>query len=674
MVHFGSSQPSSLEAAVVPGGMLPFRGVVAGLCGALLIWLGTPYVNFVLRVGFIADGQLPVGVMVLVCLLVFGINPALRAWRPGAALRPRELNVAVAIFLFAATPASGGLLRMLVNSLAMVPYRAAHDRRLAEMYRLLHLPPSLFPDRLGYGIDTPVSSYFLDRLPPGLTIPWRSWLPPLLAWGAFMFFAYLMMMGLGVLVYTQWKENERLPFPLLSLLRPVLRAPEPGRRLPPLLRRRSFWAAAAGVFLLHFMGGVHRYDPGAMPAIPLEFDVHSVFAVDPFVYLPRYVSRNRIYFTFLALAYFMPNRVSVSIWFWQVAYALYAMYKRAYFPPYYSGAISHQRSGAMMALALAIFWLGRRRWWSVARGLFQRAQDEAARRDRRAGWTVAAGCAGMTAWLAWAGVPWAWAAGLTAMAVMLAVVTARMVAETGLIQVWLYQSQLIDFARLMPGALYTPVTLYFVGVVAVIFGNGGRVSAPSIMAHAVGLDERLPPRGQAKLLQLAIPVLMAGMLVCGAAYLGASYHYATSLDGKWRPLTPWGAAQLEHSQRLVRYWQQGALGQYTYNKFLHFGIGAGLAGICEWLCLTSPSWPIHPVGLLIVGQWHANLIWFSVFLGWLVKVLLVRYGGAALYRRAIPAVLGMIFGELFAGVFWMLVGFLALAFHHEFVVVPVIPY
>jgi len=261
-----------------------------------------------------------------------------------------------------------------------------------------------------------------------------------------------------------------------------------------------------------------------------------------------------------------------------------------------------------------------------------------------------------------------------AMAVMLSLVTARMVAETGLIQVWLYESQLIDFARLIPGAWYSPTALFFVGIVGVIFGNGGRVCAPAIVSQAVGLDETVSPRRQSRLLWIMIPVLMGAVILCGASYLTTSYHHATSLDGKWRPLTPWGAAQFEHSNRLLRYLDQGTLGSYAHNKFLHFGIGMGLAGVCEWLCLTIPSWPIHPVGLLIVQQWHANLIWFSVFLGWMLKVLLVRYGGARLYRAARPAVTGLIVGELLAGVFWMLVGMIFLWAGHEFRVVPILPY
>jgi len=653
---------------------LPVRGVVLGLLGSVFIWLATPYVNFVLRVGFIADGQLPVGVVFVTCVLVLLVNPLLCRLDRRIAFRYDELATAVGIMLIASIPASGGLLRMLVHSLARVPSQVSTDRHLAELYARLNLPPSLFPDRIAYGVRTPASEYFLDRLPSGASIPWRNWLPPLLSWGPFILFSFCMMLSLGLITLRQWRDNERLPFPLIAVQQNLIEEPEPGRCLAPIFCRRSFLTAAGVVFVLHFLGGAAVYAPESVPAIPLEFDIRRLFTAPPFVYLPYYIWHNRIYFTFIALAYFMPNRVSVSIWFWQLAYALYTMYARAYAPPFYPGSISHHRSGAMMTVAVVILWLGRRRWIEVGRTLFRAARTTAEQRDRFSGWMFLIGCAGMIAWFRWAGTPLLWGAALTAMAVIASLVTARMVAETGLIQVWLYESQIIDFARLIPGALYTPTAAFFVGIVGVIFGNGGRVSAPAMMAHAAGLDRSNNPTRRKRLLATALPIIAAAVVIGGAAHLTASYRNATSLDGKWRPLTPWGSSQFEHSHRLLRYWEQDAIGTYAHNKYLHFGAGVLLAGVCEWMCLRTPAWPIHPVGLLIVQQWHANLIWFSVFLGWALKVLLVRYGGARLYRQAVPAVFGLIVGELLAGVFWMLVGMVWLWLGREFRVVPIIPY
>jgi hypothetical protein len=48
--------------------------------------------------------------------------------------------------------------------------------------------------------------------------------------------------------------------------------------------------------------------------------------------------------------------------------------------------------------------------------------------------------------------------------------------------------------------------------------------------------------------------------------------------------------------------------------------------------------------------------WFSIFIGWCGKRLLLRYGGAAAFRRARPFFIGLIVGEILSAGMWMFVG------------------
>lgn len=84
-------------------------------------------------------------------------------------------------------------------------------------------------------------------------------------------------------------------------------------------------------------------------------------------------------------------------------------------------------------------------------------------------------------------------------------------------------------------------------------------------------------------------------------------------------------------------------------------VGFGLGAAMLWACSRFPSWPLHPVGLLFCQLSIGNLIWFSVFLGWLVKVMITGVFGGAAYRKARPLFLGLILGELMAVVVWALV-------------------
>jgi hypothetical protein len=49
-------------------------------------------------------------------------------------------------------------------------------------------------------------------------------------------------------------------------------------------------------------------------------------------------------------------------------------------------------------------------------------------------------------------------------------------------------------------------------------------------------------------------------------------------------------------------------------------------------------------------------LWLSIFVGWLCKVTILRFGGARTYTAAKPFFVGLIVGESLAAAFWLVVG------------------
>jgi hypothetical protein len=47
-----------------------------------------------------------------------------------------------------------------------------------------------------------------------------------------------------------------------------------------------------------------------------------------------------------------------------------------------------------------------------------------------------------------------------------------------------------------------------------------------------------------------------------------------------------------------------------------------------------------------------------VFLGWILKVMIVRFGGSSLFQRARPFFVGIIFGEALAAGIWLVINVL----------------
>ena len=84
------------------------------------------------------------------------------------------------------------------------------------------------------------------------------------------------------------------------------------------------------------------------------------------------------------------------------------------------------------------------------------------------------------------------------------------------------------------------------------------------------------------------------------------------------------------------------------------GSVAYLFGIVITLLLASMRarfrwWPFHPAGYLLVGSLGPLRIWFPVFVTWLIKGGILRYGGHRLYQQALPFFIGLILGEFSAG-------------------------
>jgi len=49
--------------------------------------------------------------------------------------------------------------------------------------------------------------------------------------------------------------------------------------------------------------------------------------------------------------------------------------------------------------------------------------------------------------------------------------------------------------------------------------------------------------------------------------------------------------------------------------------------------------------------------WFPVFVAWLTKSVLLKYGGLKAYQALIPMFYGLVLGQFVAGGFWLIVDY-----------------
>ncbi len=70
-------------------------------------------------------------------------------------------------------------------------------------------------------------------------------------------------------------------------------------------------------------------------------------------------------------------------------------------------------------------------------------------------------------------------------------------------------------------------------------------------------------------------------------------------------------------------------------------------------------WPFHPIGYAMGCSWPMIQLWFSIFLGWFLKSIILRYGGIRVYVKLRTFFLGMVLGEFLSSGAWLITDFIA---------------
>ena len=96
---------------------------------------------------------------------------------------------------------------------------------------------------------------------------------------------------------------------------------------------------------------------------------------------------------------------------------------------------------------------------------------------------------------------------------------------------------------------------------------------------------------------------------------------------------------------------------FNLDGWVHTCVGGGIMALLVLARQTLLWWPLHPIGYPIGAVWLMDQLWFSIFLAWLVKLLVMKYGGPRLFRRARPFFLGMILGQFSIAGIWLIIDF-----------------
>ncbi len=628
----------------VRDGLTP-RAFLIGLALCGFLGLVLPYNRMVIQGRWLNAYFIDRGALVLLFFLVLFANPLLAALRKRFALKRGELLAIYVMFLFL-LPVSQ-MVKHLISYLTGVTYYATPERRDLEAV-LPNIVPWTAPG------DAEVVRGLYEGLPDGVPPPWEAWFVPLVSWGAFLLVLLGVLICLAVIVRKQWEDHERFAFPIMQV--PLEMSETGNGRLGRLFRSRLMWAGFAIPFVIGSINALHHYFH-TVPRIGLVHDIWIFNGTTPL--------RLRLHFAILGYSYFVNTDVSLSIWVFNVISKIVRGILAVLGAERYnvSGVVGRFSSqghaslalmgmGYMVILAAYSLWVGREHLRHVAAKVLGRPSGADDSNEVMPYRTAVIGIGGGTLYLGC----WLYQAGMSPPVILVLfascfvvfLVMARIVSETGFVTAYSPINP-AEFAVCMVGSsAFSPA-----GLVTLGFGYAWTMTRTStLMPRAVGalwLARRIPrKRGLVWAMGLALAV---GLITASTMTLKLGYaHGGLNLDRHFLdyarlPFDAFvGRRMLEPSPIFTR-------------GFLYLGMGGAIAALLAAMRARFVWWPLHPVALPVSTIAYTDYFFINVLLAWGVKSLVLRFGGARLYRSTRPFFMGIILGEAVCTGLWIAVDY-----------------
>ncbi len=680
---------ASPKPSAAGGSGITARAVLLGLLFTAILGVVTPYCDLVLQGTWIASCHLPIGVFVLFVVMLLGVNTPLLHFASRWGFTTRELYTIYTMMLLGAGIPSFGLTEYLFPTIAGAYYMATPENGWIER-TFRHIPQWMVPyDVAGalYSAGAPAgggggAAYallpqwmqpggrsvvvsFYEGLKLGERVPWGAWSVPIITWTFAALVLYWCLACLSTLLRKQWIDHERLVFPLVQVPLELAHDQSPRSPLPSFFRNRWMWLGCAIPLIVHSVNGLHFHYP-AFPEIRLAWPLNQYLTGR--LWANAGIVHMVIHFSVVGFSYLIATELAFSFWFFFLVFILEGavfsflgiqLHPLPGYPTPPHSAL--QMIGAFLAITGYMAWSGRQQWrvvWAHALGHLRGGDDHEPLPLRHAFWGLVMGLGVLCAWCMMAGLPLLLAALIFVFLLVFSLVLTRLVSEGGLLFVQAFRPSDVIVATAGTSVI-SPRSHVVLSFIQTAFMFDLRTFLmPSFMdayrlADASGLSTRrlLPWLG------LAIVVAIASSYV---ALLLMAYKLGGARFMQWFMII----SPRQNLTFVVSYLNQ-PYPTSVANWLLILG-GAATTALLSWMRSLHVWWPLHPLGYAMGPSWPMIQLWFSMLLGWLLKSLILRYGGFRRFREAKPFFLGLVVGEFGAAGLWLIVDFLAGKSGHRF--------
>lgn len=603
------------------------KTVIIGCVFVLLIVIFDP-IRVILSKGASLTSDYSIGAAFFYFFLIILINGFIRIFSKSASLSAPELIIIFGMMAVGCAIPTWGFTLNLIPMLPGMYYYG--DAGLREVL-LPHIKEWLTIT------DTNSINWFFEGLPRGENIPWAVWVKPLSYWFILILAVYILSIIIMVLISRKWIEDERLLYPL-TIVPHRLSEKTKEHLFPDIFRQKLFWGGFLFPLIVLSIKSLNTYFP-LFPELRFEWTL-PFFRRTNYLYI-------RLYFEVIALMFFVPAEISLSIWlFYLLMFFQTGMFNimGISFPspePWtISGvAVGYESMGAMFMMVLLMLWKERIYWKQTLRN-----------KENYLLLSTGLLCfLTIVFWLTLTGLKFYYSIVFTVIAFLTFTGITRVVCEAG-----------TPYAR--SGAVPAGITLNLFGSKAISAGGVTalgftspwacdlRTMVMTSIANFLKLAHsfKIPVK---KVIIAGISAIILGLIGSSWSIINLAYKYGAINLGGWQ-----FTSYVPYTMRWMRDYIVNPLGFGKY-QFFFLGVGGTVYIILWFLRIRFIGFPIHPIGLTISATWPVSVTWFSIFLGWFFKFMVLRYGGQKVYKNTQLFFMGIIVGTFTAGGLWMLIDF-----------------
>ena len=365
--------------------------------------------------------------------------------------------------------------------------------------------------------------------------------------------------------------------------------------------------------------------------------------------------------------------------------------------------VNHQSMGGVIALVLIGLFIARKHIFAVFRKAFGLGgRDEID--DSKEPLSYRAAVAGLilsvfvcVGWLVYAGMSVWVAAVFLALAMILYIGATRVICEGGIIFVQACMIPQTFMLRSFGAQALGTVNLVIFALSFMWMADFTSFLMPSV-AHSMKLSDTASPKRKRWLFPAVMIVIAMVFFVTGAKvfqisytlpkrgriynwYFGGGGHIATAMRYAVSPIDELNKTEAsqqkaeETYRKLAEKWpfdnfryedekknelSRGLIADYNnfvkYEPSVKYGVKPkrwlftlGGFGFMAFLMLMRNRfiwWPLHPIGFPFANSPATGRIWFSVLIGWLIKFMIIKYGGVKLFNKIKPVFIGIIVGAV----------------------------